>query len=420
MVGEEQGENCLVLNVLTPGTDDKKRPVLIYIHGGGFTTNSGSILTGGDKLVREQNIVAVSVNHRLNAFGFLYLGDLDPKYKDSGMTGMLDLVLALHWVQDNIAFFGGDPSRVTLMGESGGGMKISTLLAMKEAKGLFAQAIIESGSNVVGTYIRGQATQDSLAFLKRAGVDSEHLEQIQELPTETLRKVIGFGLDGYAPVADGIHLQPNPTGKFCVYPSAKGVPIMVGASTEELAAFVPPDKFSIGWEQLKEELTAPVMGGKAMTPEQAEAAIALFQKEEPDITSDHLYMQAVSMMSFLGNGAHRQADIMARESEAPVYHYLITKGSPYRDPAITEKRYAWHTADLPLQLRIVANSEQEEESKRYARLWGNFIRTGAPSDGEIRWPQYTPEEKETMVFGESAGVQKKPLEKIYAFFDSLE
>ena len=131
-------------------------------------------------------------------------------------------------------------------------------------------------------------------------------------------------------------------------------------------------------------------------------------------------MQAVSMMSFLGNGAHRQADIMARESEAPVYHYLITKGSPYRDPAITEKRYAWHTADLPLQLRIVANSEQEEESKRYARLWGNFIRTGAPSDGEIRWPQYTPEEKETMVFGESAGVQKKPLEKIYAFFDSLE
>ena len=175
MVGEEQGENCLVLNVLTPGTDDKKRPVLIYIHGGGFTTNSGSILTGGDKLVREQNIVAVSVNHRLNAFGFLYLGDLDPKYKDSGMTGMLDLVLALHWVQDNIAFFGGDPSRVTLMGESGGGMKISTLLAMKEAKGLFAQAIIESGSNVVGTYIRGQATQDALAFLKRAGVDSEHL-----------------------------------------------------------------------------------------------------------------------------------------------------------------------------------------------------------------------------------------------------
>ena len=418
---EEQGENCLVLNVLTPDLTGK-RPVLFYIHGGGFTTNSGSIATGGDRLVREQNLVLVSVNHRLNAFGFLYLGDLDPKYMDSGNAGMLDLILALKWVQRNIAAFGGDPDRVTIMGESGGGMKVSHLLAMGEAKGLFRQAIVESGSRPVGLYTREAATQDALAFLKRAGVWPDELDKLQTLPVEKLREAIGFGLSGYSPVADGIHLMPNDTGDFHVYPSAKGIPLMVGSSAEEMAAFLPPETFSIDWDHLADALTQPSREESApLTLQQAEEAVRLLRDADPDAAADHIYQRAVSMRSFLGGGAHRQAEAMAKESGAPVYLYTITAGSPYRDTHVTTKRYAWHTADLPLQFGIVAHPEQEALSKVYRQLWGSFVRTGVPSTEGISWPVYTLDKKETLVFADQGcTVAENPGGEIYAFFDQLE
>ena len=149
---EVQGEDCLVLNVLTPGIDAEKRPVLVYIHGGGFLNGSGSLVLGADDLVREQDLVLVGVNHRLTIFGYLYLGHLDAAYASSGMAGILDLLLALEWVRDNIAAFGGDPDRVTIMGESGGAMKVSNLLDIPQARGLFRSTVIESGSCPTGTY----------------------------------------------------------------------------------------------------------------------------------------------------------------------------------------------------------------------------------------------------------------------------
>lgn len=418
---ERQGENCLVLNVLTPGITGK-RPVLFYIHGGGFTTNSGSIATGGDRLVREQDLVLVSVNHRLNAFGFLYLGDLDPKYKDSGNAGMLDLILALKWVQRNIAAFGGDPDRVTIMGESGGGMKVSHLLAMEEAKGLFRQAIVESGSQPVGLYTREAATRDALGFLDRAGVKPDELDKLQTMPVEKLREAIGFGLSGYSPVADGIHLMPNDSGHFNVYPSAKGVPLMVGSSIEEMAAFLPPETFSMGWDQLLDALTQPSREESApLTVQQAEEAVRLLRESDPGATADHIYQRVVSMRSFLGGGAHRQAEAMAAESGAPVYLYAITAGSPYRDTQVTEKRYAWHTADLPLQFGIVAHPEQEALSKVYRQLWGSFVRTGVPSSDHIIWPPYTVGQKETLVIGDDKiEAEKDPFGPVYRFFDGIK
>lgn len=417
---EHQDENCLVLNVLT-GSFDGRRPVLFYIHGGGYTTNSGSIATGGDRLVQEQDIVLVSVNHRLNAFGALYLGDLDPKYRDSGNAGMLDLILALKWVRKNIAAFGGDPDQVTLMGESGGGMKISHLLAMEEARGLFCRAVVESGSVPVGLYTREQATKDALAFLERAGVQPDKLDLLQQLPVEQLRQAIGFGLNGYAPVADGIHLMPNTTGGFCVYPSAKGIPLMVGFSLEEMAAFVPPEIFTISWENLVGELTKSGEGNPSLTPEQAASVVSLLREADPEAGSDQIYVRVISMQSPLGGGAHRQAEAMGKESGAPVYLYTITAGSPYRDTSVTEKRYAWHTADLPLQFRIVAHPEQETISKLYGNLLGSFVRTGVPSAEAITWPAYTVEKKETLMIGDSGAVaMENPLKKVYDFFDGFQ
>lgn len=170
---EEQNENCLVLNVLTPGLDAEKRPVVVYIHGGGFATGSGTLVIGADKWVREEDIVLVGINHRLNVFGYLYLGAFDKKYADSGMAGMLDLVLALEWVRDNIGSFGGDPSKVTIMGESGGSMKVSTLMAMEKAKGLFRAAICESGSAPVGCLSKEEAAKTAESVLKKLHIKDE-------------------------------------------------------------------------------------------------------------------------------------------------------------------------------------------------------------------------------------------------------
>ena len=146
VLDEVQSEDCLCLNVMTPGADDRRRPVLVYFHGGGLAVGNGSIVLGADRFVKEQDIVVVGVNHRLNVFGYLYLGELDEQYKSSGLAGILDLALALRWVRDNIVAFGGDPEKVTIMGESGGGVKVNCLLNMPETKGLFRYAIIESGA----------------------------------------------------------------------------------------------------------------------------------------------------------------------------------------------------------------------------------------------------------------------------------
>lgn len=200
---EVPGENCLVLNVLTPGLDNAKRPVLFYIHGGGYFNGTGTLALGADDYCREQDQVVVSVNHRLNLFGYLYLGGLDPRYASSGMAGMLDLVLALRWVRDNIAAFGGDPGQVTIMGESGGGSKVSTLLAMPEAQGLFRAAVIESGSGPVGALSREQADAMTRQVLQALSLTPENWTALLELPMERLLEATKLpGLGRFSPVAD--------------------------------------------------------------------------------------------------------------------------------------------------------------------------------------------------------------------------
>ena len=234
---EVKDENCLVLNVLTPGIDQAKRPVVVYIHGGGFASGTGTLTLGADGWAREEDIVIVGVNHRLNVFGFLYLGDLDPAYASSGMAGMLDLVLALRWVKDNIASFGGDPDCVTIMGESGGGMKVSTLMAMDAAHGLFSKAIVESGSNVVGNFSKEAAAAQAERLLKALGLTRENWKQLLTLPAEEIYAA-SAGLQ-LAPVADDINLKYIPGNEIQAYDISKDIPLMVGSSADEMGVFVP-------------------------------------------------------------------------------------------------------------------------------------------------------------------------------------
>ncbi|MGD2047237.1 MAG: carboxylesterase family protein, partial [Gemmatimonadota bacterium] len=181
-------EDCLVMNVFTPALGDGgSRPVMLWIHGGGFRSLSGSSrMYDGVNLCNRGDVVVCSLNHRLNVFGYLHLGDIaGDRYRDSGNVGMLDLVHALHWIQDNIERFGGDPRNVTIFGESGGGRKVTTLLAMPAARGLFHRAIIESGAGIK-LQPRDRSTEMALALLRELGLSRTQVERLHELPMERI------------------------------------------------------------------------------------------------------------------------------------------------------------------------------------------------------------------------------------------
>jgi len=435
---EVQDENCLVLNVLTPGCDDAKRPVLVYIHGGGFASGSGSLVLGADDWCREEDLVVVGINHRLNVFGALHLGELDPKYAESGMCGMLDCVLALEWVRDNIAAFGGDPAKVTIMGESGGGGKVNNLIAMPKAKGLFRAAIVESGSGAPGRTSKEQATELARVLLAELNVAEDELDKLLTIPAqEILKASTKVGGMGFGPCADEINLMYNPEGKYIECDPT--LPLMVGASEEEMAAFAEPSNMT--WDDLREKLLEPYyaaqaeaqaaeeeiqttdangkklwsprrpsrgpLGGANCTPENVDAIIAGFRAiDKKGVSPDHLYFQINSMGGALGSGAYLQAMAKAKKGLAPVYHYFFTFDAPH--PRHPEQRYAWHTADLPLQMRVVAWPECEQISKDMAHAWAAYIRTGDPGTPELPWPAFTVENAETMVLDSPCRVEKDP------------
>ena len=419
---EEQNENCLVLNVVTPGIDNAKRPVLVYIHGGGFTSGSGTLVLGSDPLAREEDIVIVGITHCFNVFGYLHLGAFDKKYAEFGMAGMLDLVLALEWVRDNIKDFGGDPEKVTIMGESGGGMKVSTLLTMDKAKGLFRSAIVESGSGIVGRTSIEEGTETAKKLLDKLGITTDNLDKITEIPAKDILIAtnggpdIGMGMN-FGPIADGINLMYNPGTEFVAPEASASIPLMVGASEDEMAVFVPPSTFEITWDTLRADLLKHAASSMApaadslFTEDNVDRIIKVFKDTDTKNNSaDHLFIKINSLSGFLGGGAFYQAQAKAKQGTAPVYHYLIAYDAPL--PTAEGKYFSWHTADLPLQMRIVLNPECEAISKIMAHSWAAFIRTGNPSTETLVWPEFTLADKKVMVFDDVCRVESDPLKEI--------
>jgi len=407
-----QDENCLVLNVVTPNLSNSKLPVLFYIHGGGFGSGSGKIIFAADDLAREQNIVLVSVNHRLNVFGFLDLSSFDNKYKGSGNAGLLDLVLALEWVRDNIAAFGGDPDQVTIMGESGGAMKVSNLLAMERANGLFLRAIIESGSAPVGTTTQNEAAKNAAALLTALNITT--LEDLLALPAETIRdaflKLEASKLASFSPVGDDHIIPSNPEGKYSAPEISKKIPMMVGASQDELGIYgIMPD---ISWEQLRDALLQPETLGMGLSSpvcleENVDAVIAAARKGNTKNESPgHTFIKILSSNNFLAGGAYHQALAKARQGGAPVYNYFITYDSP--NLRGSGEDCSWHTADLVLQMRIVHCPECEYISKMLAAAIGAFVRSGDPSTPDMQWPAFTERDPHVMLIDEPWRVELDP------------
>lgn len=380
---EPMGENCLVLNVVTPAADRRSRPVLFYIHGGGFTSGSGLVMTFADRFVAREDVVVVTVNHRLGALGFMYLGGVSPELADAN-PGMLDLVAALRWVRDNIDAFGGDPTKVTIYGESGGGAKVGLLLAMPQARGLFRGAIIESGL-LPEPVPPDRATAATQAFMARLNVDAADVTALQALPFERL---VGPETPGSRPVADGRTLSAEPWAQ--APPTAANVPLIIGYCKDELTLFAlgDPSLFALQWPDVPGRLC----DGVSLPAAAAEQVVAIYREAFPQDDPSDCYFRISSDATF-GRAMVTMADRKAAQ-RPPVYFYRMEL-----DTRLPPRLGAIHTAELPMTVDLNWRAESAALSKQISGAWAAFARTGNPNHAGLpTWDRYDPADPRCMVF----------------------
>jgi para-nitrobenzyl esterase len=405
---EAASEDCLRLNVWTPSLGTGRRPVMVWLHGGGYSQASGSfIIYNGANLARVRDVVVVTLNHRLNLFGYLYLGEAaGEKYADSGNAGMLDIVQALEWVRDNIAAFGGDPGNVTIFGQSGGGGKVCTLMGMPAAKGLFHKAIAQSGSNVSGT-TRQNATRTTQTFLERLNLKPGQIDELHRMPTEQLLGALR-GLN-FSPVVDGKNLPAGPFDPVSS-PLSASVPLLCGSAETEVAWTRGAVIDDIDDGALKQQVKQDVRG---ISDAEADKLIAAYRRGRPGISNVDIHLILASdntVRSSMLTVAERKADA----KQAPVYMYFFAWRSPVHDG----KLKAYHTLDIPFVFENVdlATSMTGGRQERYAlqdrmsAAWTNFARAGNPNVKGLlpQWPAFDTETRATMVLDNECRVVNDP------------
>jgi para-nitrobenzyl esterase len=412
---ERTSEDCLFLNVWTPGLrDGRKRTVMFYIHGGAYSNGSGSsALYDGVRLCRRGDVVVVTVNHRLNAFGYLYLARFGgPEFAESGNAGQLDLVLALRWVKENIAEFGGDPDRVMVFGQSGGGAKIATLMAMPSAEGLFHRAVTMSGQQVTASGALN-ATLRTRTILEALKLTSERVGEIKSVPAERIVEVLGtrdpvlpFGGVSFAPVLDERTLRRHPFYPDAPSQSAR-IPMIIGNTHDETRAFLGGDasNFTLTWEQLPEKLIPNMR-----VDIQPEIVIAEYRRLYPNYTPSDVFFAATTA-GRSWRGAVIEAEERAK-SGSPSYVYQLNWATP-RDGG---KFGAPHASDIQLVFDNIdkpgatatgptAQSMADQMSETYIA----FARTGNPNQKLIpRWTPYTLPRRETMIFDVPSRMENDP------------
>lgn len=343
--GQAQSEDCLFLNVWTPEANPRaRRPVMVYFHGGAYS--GGSVtdpLTHGARLAAAQDVVVVSVNHRLNAFGYLWLKPLGPRFADSGNLGQLDLIVALEWIRANVAMFGGDPARVMVFGQSGGGAKIATLMAMPAARGLFHSAATMSGQQVVasGPIHAWQRTQ---AYLAALGLGPGDTQRLLDLPMEKLVEGLGAtdpvqgGPVYFGPVLDMTNLPRHPFWPEAA-PQSLAIPMILGNVREETRAFIDPrgpKLRDLTWDNLAARIAPEVKIDLDI-----DWVVARYRQHFPDWSPERVFFSATTAgRSWPGQVI--EADARAAAGASATWVYQLDRRSP-RDPL----RGAAHTDDIP-------------------------------------------------------------------------
>lgn len=376
--------NCQNLNIWTPGINDgEKRPVMVWLHGGGFSTGSANEAGyDGENLSRSGDVVVVAVNHRLNVFGHLDLSAYGEKYQYSANVGITDIVDALEWIQENIEVFGGDPDNVTIFGQSGGGAKVLALMTSPHAKGLFDKGIVQSGATeTMGPVFNTAEASARLTenILSTLGISAENIEDIQTVPVDDLQAAAAQALqqtgeelqipaalgDAYSmdwqPVVDGDFLPTNPVTEDSFADAGKDVPLLIGSNLNEWSGFFPSAPIE-ATEELESALRSAYPNKEGLTAEQVDSTV--------------IRLPLLKIMT------HK-----ADQNGAPVYAYVFTYGNSY------------HGAEIPYVFNNV-NGTQEEQAlaNQISQAWVNFARTGTPgAEGLPEWEPYTRENGATML-----------------------
>jgi len=408
-------EDCLTLNIWSPGADSQRRPVLVWIHGGGWLIGSGR-LHDGTSLATRGDMVVVTLNYRLGPLGFLYLAELGgEEYAASGNCGLLDQVAALQWVQDNIAAFGGDPHRVTVFGESAGAMSIGTLLTLPAAQGLFQQAILQSGA-VGPIRTPPEATTLARTFLKILEVSPEDLSFLEQIPAERLIEAAAAlpdwqGTTGagdmihFAPVIDG-DILPHPPLQAITSGVAKHIPLIIGTTRDECLFYPFADP---SWREADDE---------TLLRRVQQQVGASWPSISPSFLGDHsdeqpLLRRLLSLLTFdqFIFPAIQLAEAQVHQG-APVWMYRFDWHSPLFGGAAhtLDRIFVWNLAENPTTRRMTGDApERVQLAHQMQKAWIAFAHHGDPTIPELpTWPRYDLEQRATMLFDRESTVQQDP------------
>ena len=423
---DPEDEDCLFLNVYTPALDDEKRPVLFWIHGGGFSHGAGSQPTyDGGPLVERGDVVVVTINYRLGALGYLYLGGVGgDEWGATANNGSRDQVAALQWVHDNIAAFGGDPENVTIFGQSAGGVAVNVLLGMPSARGLFAKAILQSGT---AARLGGLELAEAVAarYLEGLGIAEGDTETIRTVPWSEMLRAQG-ARGALSPVVDGDRL-PRPPMDAIEDGELADIPVMIGCTRDEQKLYVAATKRE---PLTDEDLEAQV---EALLPRRSKGraveVIDVYRSSRNDrgLPADNLdIIDAIGTTSRFRLPALRVAEAYL-EHQPSTFVYQFDYASPARGGSMG----ACHGIEVPFVFGAVGRPGRDDRlsgsgqavealQEQLMDAWIAFARSGDPShDGIGMWPVYDTTDRSTMVFDLESGAQSAPFEEERAMWESL-
>ncbi len=406
--GRPHSEDCLVINVFTPGVNDnRKRPVLVYIHGGGFVSGASSAPgLDGHHFAKRGDVVLVSLNHRLNLFGHLSLAESgDTRYADAGNVGLLDVLQALKWVRQNIAHFGGDPANVSISGQSGGASKVAVLMAMPQAQGLFHKAIVQSASSLLRMATPDDAARNTHHLLTQLGIALKDINTLLDVPAATLlaampKAIAAAGrVDNYRPVVDGRALPTHPFDPAAPGLSAN-VPLMIGSCENEMT--FPYSQAMENFSYDEAQALARVKGFVQVDDAKAKALMDLYRNSRPNATPSDLWVAISSDHQYRRN-VIKASELKSAQGQAPSWHYLFTWKTPVLDGLLKSP----HTICIPFSFGNVDIAEgiTGKGSDRYALqnqmmgAWHAFMKTGNPNHAGLpHWKPYDANARPTMIF----------------------
>lgn len=411
---DDISEDCLKLNIWTPALDKGNRPVIVWLHGGGFVNGNGIEQDGyhGENLSRMGNIVFCSVNHRLGALGYCCLSSVGGPLA-SGNAGNLDLIASLEWIKNNISQFGGDPNNVTIIGQSGGGAKVTTLMNMPAAKGLFHKAVALSGSSLIGVN-KNYAEKLGAKVLEEAGFKIGEFEKLQQMPwlefiqiaNRTFAKFsdeakkMGIQREGFSPVADGIHLSSEP---FFTGGMSENIPLMINTTFHEWTPSRSDASLEkVTWEEITEKISARF-------GEKSSLIVSAYKKQFPTASPVEIWALILSNRK----NAVATADAKSKNGKAPVY----VSWFGWQPPLFDGRMRAFHCIDIcfwfyntDLMFTHTGGGKRPRElSSKMANSFIQFVKTGNPNGGGLpEWLPYSSERGETMILDDLCLLQNNP------------